>query len=167
MIAALFEHHRDLVPRELEMRMLPMCVPQPQDKVKIVRNVWKKKPAPWVICLPDLSDKLPLPRMAQEKRAQVIVQEVCQQRNLPLEKFFGVAKFSYLASARHEACYRIAKETDLSLPEIGALIKKDHTTVMHAINRHCEMHGLKHPRRKHETGHRRVSVPGKLLPEMA
>lgn len=36
--------------------------------------------------------------------------------------------------ARHTAMYLIRELTSLSLPEIGALFNRDHTTVVHALN---------------------------------
>lgn len=38
-----------------------------------------------------------------------------------------------LTAARHEVVWRLAKDTDLTLPEIAAIVKRDHTTVIHAI----------------------------------
>lgn len=167
LVALLFEHHRNLVPRELEMRLLPMCIPQPNDKVKIIRNVWRSKPVASVIYLPDQSGQAFSPPVPDDQRAGAIIQEVCMSRGLTVAQFFSSAKVALFAAARQEVCYRLAVETDLSLPAIGRLIQKDHSTVMHAINRYCEINNVTHPRRKHETSNCGESFCRKLHPEMA
>jgi hypothetical protein len=156
LIAALFVHHRELMPRELERRLLPLVVPQPMEEVTIIRNVFKVKPPKTVICLPDQSDTLPIQRPARRKVA-IIVEEVCRKHSITLALFMGGSKTRHLAAARREACYRIARETDMSIPAIGRFIKKDHSTVMHAISRYCEINGIEQPREKQ--GRFRASTP--------
>lgn len=43
-----------------------------------------------------------------------------------------------VAVARQEFMWRARKETRFSLPQIGAFIGRDHTTVLHGIRRHEE-----------------------------
>lgn len=47
----------------------------------------------------------------------------------------GESRHAPLARSRQLAMWRIAKETGLSTPRIGALFGRDHTTVIHAIRR--------------------------------
>lgn len=51
-----------------------------------------------------------------------------------------------LVRARHEIMYRAAKETKLSLPQIGRFLERDHSSVVHGIARHAERLGLARPR---------------------
>jgi len=51
-----------------------------------------------------------------------------------------------LCAARFEYCYRAAMETTASLPRIGRLIQRDHTTILSAIGRYCDRKGLPYPR---------------------
>lgn len=43
--------------------------------------------------------------------------------------------------ARHAVIWRLARDTKLSLPEIAAVMKKDHTSVLHAIRAENERRG--------------------------
>lgn len=167
LIAALFVHHRNLMPRELEARLLPMVLPR--DPVKVWRDKGKRK-MPSVICLPDLRGApLPgTPRLPPRRKATQIIRDICESRNISLSEFLGDSRLIKIVRARQEACFLIAQETDMSLPAIGRFIKKDHSTVMHAINRYCAILGVEHPRRRQrETRYYRESVQGKSLPEMA
>lgn len=149
LIAALFVHHRSLVPWELERRLLPMCVPQPEETVVIIRNVFKDRPPATVIYLPDLSCGHPNePRLPGKRKASIIIREVCIKHNITLEAFFGPLKVMHIAMARREVFYRIAKETDMTLPAIGRFVKRDHTTVIHGINKYCHAEGVAQPRKK-------------------
>lgn len=48
--------------------------------------------------------------------------------------------------ARQEAMYLCAHDTPYGLPEIGKAFKRDHTTVLHGIRKHCERTGIPLPR---------------------
>lgn len=147
LVRALFEHHRDLTPPELECRLLPMCVRQPNDVVAIRRNVFKYRPPTKVICLPDLSDK-PLPETprASRRSASLIIRGILREHNIDLAVFVGPSRTHDLVRVRREICYRIATETDLSWMDIGRMLKKDHTTVINAVMRWCADHALPLPR---------------------
>lgn len=41
--------------------------------------------------------------------------------------------------ARREAAWQIARDTDFSLPVIGKMLNKDHTSIIHAIRRENEI----------------------------
>lgn len=43
---------------------------------------------------------------------------------------------------RHEAMYLIARDTDYTLPQIGRLFQRDHTTIINGIRRHAELNQL-------------------------
>lgn len=49
------------------------------------------------------------------------------------EDFYSPARRQPIATARQVAMYLARTLTDLSLPEIGAALERDHTTVMHGI----------------------------------
>lgn len=74
-------------------------------------------PAPWEIILREVSDK----------HGISIIDIKSDRRSVPLVR------------ARHEAMYRMSKETLLSYPQIGRRLGgKDHTTVLHGARRHRE-----------------------------
>lgn len=66
-----------------------------------------------------------------------ILAEVADKHGLTLGDLTGRRVFHRIAHARHEAMWRIARERPhLSLPAIGKLFNRDHTTVIHALRAH-------------------------------
>lgn len=83
--------------------------------------------------------------VAQEQRGTVadgtrwldILDEVCAKHGMTRAQVLSVRRAVPIVAARHEAMYRLSKETSMSLPAIGRRMGgKDHTTVLHAIRRH-------------------------------
>ena len=54
---------------------------------------------------------------------------------MPQEKIIGLSKTKDVAMPRQIMLYLIREMTDLSLPDIGKFVKRDHTTVLYAINK--------------------------------
>lgn len=67
--------------------------------------------------------------------ARAIVKDVAQRTGVPVEEIFGRTRTGDVALARHEAIWRIKKATDWSLPRIGRMFNRDHTTVLNSIRR--------------------------------
>jgi hypothetical protein len=72
---------------------------------------------------------------------QAIAATVLLARGLSEPELFSPRQYRALAQARHEIMYRASKETDLSLPQIGRFLGRDHKTVMHGIAKHAERIG--------------------------
>lgn len=71
--------------------------------------------------------------------ANRIIQEVCDSHGVTKGEMLGRQRSKPIATARQEACWRLSKETTLSLAQIGRKLGgRDHTTVMHGIRRHLE-----------------------------
>lgn len=66
---------------------------------------------------------------------ELIMKEVCGYFNITADKIFGVSKVKDIALPRQIMLYLIRDMTELSLPEIGKFVKRDHTTVLYAINK--------------------------------
>ncbi len=64
-----------------------------------------------------------------------IVQVVADQSNLPVDVLRGKRRTNNIALPRQIAMYLIRKLTNLSLSDIGAHFKRDHTTVLHACGK--------------------------------
>lgn len=64
---------------------------------------------------------------------KMIVVDVCAETGVSMEEIFGSDRTRYVAHARQECFLRIRDATELSLPYIGRLFKRDHTTVLHGI----------------------------------
>ena len=66
---------------------------------------------------------------------ELILKEICGYYNITADKIFGISKAKDIALPRQIMLYLIREMTDLSLPEIGKFVKRDHTTVLYAINK--------------------------------
>lgn len=83
--------------------------------------------------------------VAQENRAEVfdpghwleVIDQVCAKHSLTRAELLSSRRSRPLVIARHEAMYRMSKETTMSLPAIGRRMGgKDHSTVLSGIRRH-------------------------------
>ena len=75
----------------------------------------------------DLTNTLPTPSL--------IIAEVSRFYNIEEQVLRGTLKNKNTAEARQVAMYLIRKLTTLSLPDIGREFGKDHSTVIHSINK--------------------------------
>lgn len=78
---------------------------------------------------------------ADQRIADNIILQVCEEFGLSRSELLGQSRKESLVPARHEACWRIAKATSLSLPHIGSIFNRDHTSILHAIRKRNEFHG--------------------------
>jgi len=68
-----------------------------------------------------------------------IIDQICAKHGLTKGELLSARRSRDLVVARHEAFYRMSKETAMSLPAIGRRMGgKDHTTVLWGIRRHKE-----------------------------
>jgi len=68
-----------------------------------------------------------------------IIEQVARYFELSLEDLYGNSRAQAIAQARQIAMYLCRELTSLSLPKIGQLIGRDHTTVMYANNKISEL----------------------------
>ena len=66
---------------------------------------------------------------------EIILQEVSNFYTIPVEKLRGSGRSRDMVQPRQVAMYLVRKLTDYSLPEIGKVFSRDHTTVLHPINK--------------------------------
>lgn len=80
--------------------------------------------------------------MATQQRltqAQQILAEIAQKHGVRISEIRGPRRQRALVLARHEYCVRLYSEMpQLSLPSIGRIINRDHTTVLYAVRKHKE-----------------------------
>jgi chromosomal replication initiator protein len=69
------------------------------------------------------------------QRAEGIIEQAAQTCGLSVEDIVGEKKSRRLVIARHYAMNRVYYETNLSLPEIGRLFGRDHTTIIYGVDR--------------------------------
>jgi hypothetical protein len=68
-----------------------------------------------------------------------IVAEVAEQHKVTVLDIMSARRNRTIVAARQEAMYRLRHETPLSSAQIGRLLKRDHTTVLWAVERHGAM----------------------------
>lgn len=78
---------------------------------------------------------------ADQRIAEKLILQVCEEFEVSRAELLGQSRNKEIVPARHEACWRIAKETSLSLPHIGSIFNRDRTSILHAIRRRNEVHG--------------------------
>lgn len=70
-----------------------------------------------------------------------VLRQVASHYNMPPEVIRGSGRVREVVVPRQVAQYLIRELTDHSLPEIGQFFGRDHSTVMHAINKVSEQMG--------------------------
>ena len=66
---------------------------------------------------------------------EMIIREVSRYYCIPVEKLQGSGRSKDMVLPRQVAMYLVREMTDYSLPEIGKVFSRDHTTVLHSINK--------------------------------
>jgi len=72
-----------------------------------------------------------------------ILEDVARTHGISVKELKSPSRYRNIAWPRQEAMWRLKRETTLSLPAIGRLLNRDHTTVLHGV--------LAHQRRLNET----------------
>ena len=60
---------------------------------------------------------------------------IAQGYDITKEELFSSSRVAHIAEARQVFCYCLRQKFQLSFPAIGAILNRDHTTVMHACNK--------------------------------
>jgi chromosomal replication initiator protein len=74
-----------------------------------------------------------LPQAETEIPAQLILEETARYFGLTVDDLVSKSRSRPLTTARHVAMYLVRETTGMSLPKLGELFERDHTTVMHGI----------------------------------
>ncbi len=67
--------------------------------------------------------------------AGTIVTDVARQTGITVGQLKGELRYANICRARHMAMWIIRRNTNLSLPLIGAIFDRDHTSVIHALRK--------------------------------
>lgn len=73
------------------------------------------------------------------KSHRQIILEVCAQYEVTMLDLFSTRRHKDIITPRHLAMWRLRNETLLSLPRIGEIFRRDHTSVHHACRRISKM----------------------------
>lgn len=85
----------------------------------------------------------------EEQKPKHILSLVCQYFQVDEDALRSRSRKKMLSEARRLAAYLLRKHSDLSLMDIGSLIGRDHTTVLHAIQKVEEEIKLYTPSSRH------------------
>lgn len=75
-------------------------------------------------------------RDAGKGKCRTIIEEVAAKHGVAVREILSDRRARVLIPPRHEAMYRCVAETHLSLPAIGRIFGRDHTSIGHAVMRH-------------------------------
>lgn len=93
-------------------------------------------PLPMVRMPRDVIDVSMLGRLVPLSDADQIILDILAKHKLSKGEFFGRQRSRRFVIARQEACWRMSRETTLSLPQMGKKLKRDHTSVLYSIRRY-------------------------------
>lgn len=77
-------------------------------------------------------------------RAKIMaeIRAVCERHNVCMADVMGLSRYREHVAARYEVFYILRNDYGMSMPQIGALMGRDHTVVMYGIKRHMERAGI-------------------------
>ena len=67
----------------------------------------------------------------REKNIQLI-RDIASQNRVTLHDVMGPSRAQYIVTARFK-CYRALRQKGLSYPQIGAIMKRDHTSILYGV----------------------------------
>lgn len=128
MIPALQQAHQDRIARLARMGALPARRPI----IIAVRPEVER--APLVEAAPEAKPPKPAAFNGMLAAARRLVADTAEDHGLSFRDLISDHRFKHIATARMEACWRIARDIpDITLSAIGRTVRKDHSTVIHAI----------------------------------
>ena len=74
-------------------------------------------------------------RIASQGVARQIIAAVAKEHGVTVAEIVGHRRSTWIVAARWEAIKRVSLETGWSLPRIGRVFDRDHTSVLHALRR--------------------------------
>lgn len=75
---------------------------------------------------------------ADSPKAQIrkVIEEVCERHDVNYNDIMSKSRFAHIVAARHEAIVRVAAAFPwMSLPKLGRVFGRDHTSIMHALDK--------------------------------
>jgi hypothetical protein len=66
----------------------------------------------------------------------MLAKEICAKHGVTLKEMRTIRRFKKLTTARQEFCWRAYDELGFSMTQVGNYLRKDHTTVVHAVHKH-------------------------------
>lgn len=117
-------------PDALRRALFPKPAPEGDEPAEIIPPPVPRRPQPLDGC-PIMPD-----------RYRVIVGEVCEKHGVTAGDVLKANRARALAMVRFEIYGRLHDELGVSLPQIGRLFARDHTSVLHGVRRWRASRGL-------------------------
>lgn len=89
-----------------------------------------------------------------------IITEVCRRSGYSVIAIVGHDRSQSIARYRQEISYLVRALTTLSLPELGRIMDRDHTSILHQVSVFRERHKLPDPDKISRTAALRILVHG-------
>jgi hypothetical protein len=86
-----------------------------------------------------IGPKAPEVLSAGKKKPKEIIADEIKRSGLTWEQYLAPTRTHRYAAPRRRLYWRLYCETNLSLTRVGALVQRDHTTILHAVRRHEEI----------------------------
>lgn len=111
----------------------PQANPEPTKADVVESYAVKHEVLPWVM-IPD--HEIP------KQKGELIIDEVCEQRELPVAMVIGHVRSGPLVHARQEIMYRMTVELGYSTVMVAKMMNRDHSTVVYGRQKHAKRNGL-------------------------
>lgn len=71
----------------------------------------------------------------KRKTARDIIAEVAEEYQVTIKDILSIRRNNDIVEARHECVWRIKNETMLSFPQMGKIMNRDHSSLVHAYHK--------------------------------
>ena len=101
-------------------------------KPKIVQEI---QPEPKIRVEPDFSQPEPKIRVEPDFRKRIIA-ECAAEFGITANDILGNSRVAHIVMARRKAAWIFHQRGTMSYPQIGRILNKDHSTIIHAVRRY-------------------------------
>jgi len=84
-------------------------------------------------------DVLSLASIRRAKWRDIVAEECGRAGNVTLQDILSKRRPGPLAAIRRRICWRIRNETLMSYPQIGKVLNRDHTSVLHHVRKYQKL----------------------------
>lgn len=115
------------------LRLAAPMAPRPVPDAPLCPRAPRERLPRDILCV-DVPDPVDTPLTSAHR----IIRNVCQKHGFTLGELYSARRAWPLVAARHEAMYRLSKETSMSIPAIGRRLGgRDHSTVLYGVKKHA------------------------------
>jgi len=129
---------------EHKARLARMGAAPARPIVIIPAKVEEVEPVPEVVAIEAEDPAIVIPSAfnGMKRQARNLIAKIAEAHGVTFRDVIGTTRFKEVVAARMESCFQIAKQIpEMSLSQIGQIIRKDHTTVINAVRVLNERYG--------------------------